>query len=142
VRWEAAKALSQIANPASIQALLEALSDKTFEVRWMAAEGLIRIGRKAVIPLLEALVEHSDSYWLREGIHHVLHDMNRGRLTRYWGRFWWPWKTLCHRWKHLLRHGELWGGCFEKDLVHIKTSQLEIQALLKREHVNSGHKSD
>jgi HEAT repeat protein len=82
VRWEAAKALSQIANPASIQALLEALSDERFEVRWLAAEGLIRIGRKAVVPLLERLVEHSDSYWLREGIHHVLHDMNRGNLDK------------------------------------------------------------
>jgi HEAT repeat protein len=82
VRWEAAKALSQIGNPESIQALLEALSDKKFEVRWLAAEGLIRIGRKAIVPLLEALVKHSDSYWLREGIHHVLHDINRGNIRK------------------------------------------------------------
>ena len=82
VRWEAAKALSQIGNPESIQALLEALTDKKFEVRWLAAEGLIRIGRKAAVPLLEALVKHSDSHWLREGIHHVLHDMNRGKLGK------------------------------------------------------------
>jgi len=32
--------------------------------------------------LLEALVKHSDSYWLREGIHHVLHDMNTGKITK------------------------------------------------------------
>jgi HEAT repeat protein len=82
VRWEAAKALSQIGNPASIQALLEALTDKKFEVRWLAAEGLIRVGRKAIFPLLEALVKHSDSYWLREGIHHVLHDINRGKIRK------------------------------------------------------------
>jgi HEAT repeat protein len=82
VRWEAAKALSQIGNRASIQALLEALSDKKFEVRWLAAEGLIRIGRKAIVPLLEALAKHSDSYWLRKGIHHVLHDMNKGKLRK------------------------------------------------------------
>jgi len=82
VRWEAAKALSQIGNPESIQALLEALSDKQFEVRWLAAEGLIRIGRKAIIPLMEALVEYSDSYWLREGVHHVLHDINRGKIRK------------------------------------------------------------
>jgi HEAT repeat protein len=81
VRWEAAKALSQIGNPESIEALLEALKDKKFEVRWLAAEGLIRIGRKAIVPLLEALVKHSDSYWLREGIHHALHDMNTGKIT-------------------------------------------------------------
>jgi len=81
VRWEAAKALSQIGNNRAIKALLEALSDEKFEVRWLAAEGLIRIGRRAIVPLLEALVKHSDSYWLREGIHHVLHDMNTGRIT-------------------------------------------------------------
>ena len=81
MRWEAAKALSQIGNNRVIKALLEALSDEKFEVRWLAAEGLIRIGHKAIVPLLEALVNHSDSYWLREGIHHVLHDMNTGKIT-------------------------------------------------------------
>ena len=81
VRWEAAKALNQIGNNRAIKALLEALSDEKFEVRWLAAEGLIRIGRKAIVPLLEVLVNHSDSYWLREGIHHVLHDMNTGKIT-------------------------------------------------------------
>jgi HEAT repeat protein len=82
VRWEAAKALSQIGNNRAIKALLEALSDEKFEVRWLAAEGLIRIGRKAIVPLLDALVKNSDSYWLREGIHHVLHDINRGKIRR------------------------------------------------------------
>jgi HEAT repeat protein len=81
VRWEAAKALSQIGNQKAIRALLEALTDEKFEVRWLAAEGLIRIGRKAIVPLLETLVNHSDSYSLREGIHHVLHDMNTGKIT-------------------------------------------------------------
>jgi HEAT repeat protein len=82
VRWEAAKALSQIGNPASIQALLDALTDKSFEVRWLAADGLIRIGRKSIIPSLKTLVTNSDSYWLREGIYHVLHDINKGNLTQ------------------------------------------------------------
>jgi HEAT repeat protein len=82
VRWEAAKTLSQIANPKSSRALLEALSDKKFEVRWLAAEGLIRIGRRAIVPLLRALAKHSDSIWLREGIHHVLHDINSGKIRK------------------------------------------------------------
>jgi HEAT repeat protein len=81
VRWEAAKALSQIGNAASARALLKALSDERFEVRWLAAEGLIRIGRRTIVPLLEAAVSHSDSQWWREGIHHVLHDLNKGRLV-------------------------------------------------------------
>ena len=80
VRWEAAKALSQIGNQESIQALLDALSDKEFDVRWLAAEGLIRIGRKSVGPILAALVGDPDSRWVREGIHHVLHDMNKREL--------------------------------------------------------------
>lgn len=88
VRWEAAKALSQIGNNRAIKALLEALLDEKFEVCWLAAEGLIRIGRRAIVPLLEALINHSDSYWLRGGIYHVLHDMNTGKLQRYYGRFW------------------------------------------------------
>ncbi len=82
VRWEAAKALSQIGNPASIQALLEALTDKSFEVRWLAAEGLIKIGRKAIIPSLKALINDPDSYWLREGIHHMLHDINKRKPVK------------------------------------------------------------
>jgi HEAT repeat protein len=69
VRWEAAKSLSQIGSHPSIQALLKALE-----------EGLIRIGRKAIVPILEALVKNSNSSWLCEGIHHVLHDMNKGNL--------------------------------------------------------------
>jgi HEAT repeat protein len=82
VRWEAAKALSQIGSPASIQALLRALEDNMFDVRWLAAEGLIRMGQKAVVPMLKKLVKHSDSYWLREGVHHVMHDMNQGELRK------------------------------------------------------------
>ena len=81
VRWEAAKALSQIGDKKSIQALLKSLSDEKFEVGWLAAEGIIQIGRRAIVPLLEALVKHSDSYRLREGVHHVLHDMNTGKIT-------------------------------------------------------------
>ena len=80
VRWEAAKALSQIGNQESIHALLEALSDKEFDVRWLAAEGLIRIGRKSVVPILATLVGDADSRLVREGIHHVLHDMKKGDL--------------------------------------------------------------
>ena len=30
--------------------------------------------------MLKKLVKHSDSYWLREGIHHVMHDMNKGKF--------------------------------------------------------------
>jgi HEAT repeat protein len=79
-RWEAAKALAQIADPTATAALIKALRDKEFDIRWLAAEGLINIGRRAVTPLLEALIENPSSTWLQQGAHHVLHDMNRGDL--------------------------------------------------------------
>lgn len=80
VRWEAAKALGEIRNPAAAPALVAALEDKVFDVRWLAAEGLIALGGEGLIPLLHALSERSDSLWLREGAHHVLHNISRGEL--------------------------------------------------------------
>jgi HEAT repeat protein len=81
VRWEAAKALGQIGDPAAAQVLIKALEDNMFDVRWLAAEGLISMGNKALIPLLQAIRERPDSFWLREGVHHVLHDINNGKIT-------------------------------------------------------------
>jgi HEAT repeat protein len=81
-RWEAAKALSQIGDPAAIGVLVNALEDQVFEIRWLAAEGLIKIGRPAVPPLLKLLIQHSDSVWSREGTHHVLHDLHDQVLKR------------------------------------------------------------
>jgi HEAT repeat protein len=72
VRWEAANALSEIGDPAAAPALVRALEDNSFGVRWLAAEGLISLGHEGLSPLLEALVEHPESAWLRQGAHHVL----------------------------------------------------------------------
>ncbi len=75
VRWSAAKALGQIGDPAAAPALANALKDENSGVRWLAAEGLTALGREGLVPLLEALEERSDSAWLRQGAHHVLHDL-------------------------------------------------------------------
>jgi HEAT repeat protein len=75
VRWESAKALGQIRDPKSIDALVAALRDKLFDVRWLAAEALIGIGDKSVKPLLQSMVDHPESEELREGAHHVFHDL-------------------------------------------------------------------
>jgi HEAT repeat protein len=72
VRWEAANALSEIGNPAAAPALVGALEDNSFGVRWLAAEGLIALGYEGLRPLLQALVDHPESAWLRQGAHHVL----------------------------------------------------------------------
>jgi len=81
VRWEAAKSLSEIADPAAAQALVKTLEDEEPGVRWLAAEGLIRMHRASLKPLFQALIERPDSPWLREGAHHVLHDLAKMGLA-------------------------------------------------------------
>jgi HEAT repeat protein len=73
VRWEAAKALSELADPASAPALVQALTDERFDVRWLAAVGLIALRQAGLVPLLEAL-EHAswDRVLLRDGARHIL----------------------------------------------------------------------
>jgi HEAT repeat protein len=81
VHWEAAKALSQIGDPASIDALLETLEDEHYEMRWLAAEGLINIGQRALAPFLLALMQRADSLQFREQALHILHDMDKSEWT-------------------------------------------------------------
>ncbi|MGZ5382693.1 MAG: HEAT repeat domain-containing protein [Acidimicrobiia bacterium] len=60
-RVEAVKALAEFADPASADALLEALWDPVDEIRWQAAGALAKIGDpRAVRPLLELLGRESD----------------------------------------------------------------------------------
>ncbi len=82
-RWEAAKALSDIGDPVAAPVLIDILGqDEHFGVRWLAAEGLIAMGRGGLVPLLNALIQRSDSAWLREGAHHVLRTLaGRGLYT-------------------------------------------------------------
>lgn len=77
LRWEAAKALSQIGDPTAAAALVRALDDDNSGIRWLAAEGLVTLGQAGLVHLLEALRQHSDSVRLREGAHHVLRSLAR-----------------------------------------------------------------
>jgi HEAT repeat protein len=79
VRWESAKALGQIMDPRSINALVKALQDRLFDVRWLAAEALIAIGSKSVKPLLQAIIDNPGSEYIREGAHHIFHDLRGGK---------------------------------------------------------------
>lgn len=81
VRWEAAKSLADIGDPAAAPALVQTLEDPEPGVRWLAAEGLIRMRRACLKPLLHALTERADSVWLRDGAHHVLHDLAKMGLA-------------------------------------------------------------
>lgn len=79
VRWEAAKALSEIRDPSAAEPLVAALEDQRFGTRWVAAEGLIALGRASLLPLLRRLATGEDSTWLREGAHHVFKQLsNKG----------------------------------------------------------------
>jgi hypothetical protein len=47
------------------------------ETQTIAAEGLIALEEKALVPLLQALQVDSESPFLRQGSHHVLHALER-----------------------------------------------------------------
>ncbi len=82
LRWEAAKALGDIADPAAAGVLLRSFDDKDTDVRWLAAMGLAALGLDGLRPLLFALQARPDSIWLREGAHHVCHKLG-GRSLRF-----------------------------------------------------------
>jgi len=69
VRWEAALALKDIADPASSESLAEALKDENGDVRWVAAEALGALGPEGMRPLLKTLMEDADSFELRDAAH-------------------------------------------------------------------------
>lgn len=81
-RWEAAKALAEIAEPTSAAALVRSLEDDDGDVRWIAAEGLIALGRHALVPLLEALITRTGSPWILTGAHHILIELRKQKGLR------------------------------------------------------------
>jgi HEAT repeat protein len=74
-RWEAMKTMEEIADPESIPIFIEALEDDESDIRWIAAQGLIKIGKLSLQPLLKAIVEKPDSIFVLSSAHHVLHDL-------------------------------------------------------------------
>lgn len=80
LRWEAARALVDIADPAAAPSLIAALEDAEFEIRWLAAEALVALGRAGLIPLLWRLARPPHTPELRDGAHHVLSEL-KGRVV-------------------------------------------------------------
>ena len=74
-RKEVVKILGKIKDDEAIEALVLALRDENYEVRWDAAESLIKIGSASILPLLKYLVKHFESNSLREGARHVLRSI-------------------------------------------------------------------
>jgi HEAT repeat protein len=72
LRMEAAKIVELIADRRSIPFLLKLLDDTVFEIRWIAAEGLIKIGRQSICPLLKSVRDGRSSFFFNRGTHHIL----------------------------------------------------------------------
>ena len=77
VRWEAVKALSQMKNAITAPLLINALEDEYESIRWIAAEGLINLGKEGLMALLEALISYKLSVMLRQGAHHVIKEFSK-----------------------------------------------------------------
>ncbi len=78
VRWEAIKALGDIGGAEAARVRVGAVkNDEDSSIRWLAAEVLIGLQHEGLAPLLEALVRHSDSAWLRDGALLVLRSLRK-----------------------------------------------------------------
>ena len=69
---EAVKIVELIADRRSIPFLLRLLDDTIFEIRWIAAEALIKIGRWSICPLLKAVRNGKSSLFFNREAHHIL----------------------------------------------------------------------
>ena len=76
LRWEASKIIEELASPESIPFLISLLSAPEADIRWIAAEGLINIGRLSIMPLLKEMKkQHEVRFYLITGAHHVLNEL-------------------------------------------------------------------
>ncbi len=76
-RWEALKTMVEIGDPISIPLFIQALEDDESDVRWIAAEGLIKLGFQSIKPLLKTLIEKSDFIFVLAGTHHVFYELKK-----------------------------------------------------------------
>ena len=80
-RWEAMKVIKDIGATESIPVFLEALDDDKSDIRWIAAEGLIKTGKYSIQPLLRHVAENYDSVFVLNGAHHVFYELEEKALT-------------------------------------------------------------
>jgi HEAT repeat protein len=72
LRKESAKIIQLIADRKSIQLLINLLEDPVSDIRWIAVEGLIKIGRQSIVPLLKSVRDREKQAFLHKGAHQVL----------------------------------------------------------------------
>jgi HEAT repeat protein len=75
VRWSLVKTLSTIGDERAVPGLIQALQDANYGTRWLAAEGLARVGQPTLVPLLRRLADEKSSAWLKESAWHVLNKI-------------------------------------------------------------------
>jgi HEAT repeat protein len=75
LRMEATKIVELIADKRSIPLLINLLDDTFFDIRWIAAEGLIKIGRWSICPLLKSVRDGRSSLFFNRGTHHILLEL-------------------------------------------------------------------
>lgn len=81
VRWEATKALGAIVDPGSAGVLVGLLDDPHSEIRWLASTGLINLGPRSLVPLLEPLTRPPLSRGRAEMSHRVLRELSKENDT-------------------------------------------------------------
>jgi HEAT repeat protein len=82
-RWEAVKTLGKIGGPDVAEALVRTMEHDPDEgVRWLAADGLAGLHEEGLASLLQMLMHHSDSVWLRDSAHHVLRKFSHTKLAK------------------------------------------------------------
>jgi len=82
-RWEAVKTLGEIGRPDVAEALVRAMENDPDEgVRWLAADRLAGLYEEGLAPLLQDLMHHSDSVWLRDSAHHALSKLSHTKLDK------------------------------------------------------------
>ena len=77
VRWEAAKALSQIGDPVAALPLVHVMDDEDHDVAWIAAEGVAGMGEPGLLAVLSGLTRSSRSATFCKHAHHALKQMRR-----------------------------------------------------------------
>lgn len=75
LKTEVEQIIRTIADKRSIPALIDLLDDSEYDVRWIAAECLIKIGRTSVIPLIRSIRDGKSSCSPERGAYHVLENL-------------------------------------------------------------------
>ncbi len=75
LRWEAAQVIKFIASEESIPILLTLLDDVDVDIRWIASNALVLIGRGSLVPLCEHVSGNYNKVNVRDTAHYVFTEL-------------------------------------------------------------------